>query len=185
MQLLQHSLLRIFFCVVLVSLPSISNAQDSSKENLVKAVLLYNFAKFTDWPVEAFTGPNAPILFSTTGEAMSKTLGQFKGKQVQKRNIELRDFDTGPHYYSHILFISSSENKSVDKILSSIGTKAILTISDIPGFIQKGGMIGLVEKDGKIRFEINFDATRKAGLRISSQLLLLATVVIRDQGEVR
>jgi len=176
---------RVLFCVILISLPSFAYGQNSSRENLVKAVFLYNFAKFTDWPVEAFSGPDAPILLSATGESMSKTLGQFEGKQIHKRDVELRDFATDPQYYSHILFISSSESKTAAKILAKIDSKPILTVSDIPDFIHKGGMIGLVKKDGRIRFEINFSATRKAGLRISSQLLLLATVVVRDQEEVR
>ncbi len=116
---------------------------------------------------------------------MATTLGQFEGKQVKKRSIKYRDFNSDPQYFSHILFISSSEHKSVDRILSKVANKAILTISDIPNFIYKGGMIGLVKKDDKILFEINFDETRKAGLRISSQMLLLATVVLRDQAEVK
>jgi hypothetical protein len=178
-------MLRILLCIAMLCWPTVGYGNNAGKENLVKAVVLYNFAKFTDWPEETFTGPAAPIFFSATGKDMSETLFKLEGKQVKKRDVKLRHFDTNPQYYSHILFISSSEGKSAAKILSGIDNKPILTVSDIPGFIHQGGMIGLIKKDGRIRFEINFDATRKAGLRISSQLLLLATTVIRDQVEVR
>ncbi len=184
-QYMRFAIVIFFFCAVLHSIPVFSYAQDSNKEDLVKAVLLYNFAKFTDWPVKVFSGQSGPIFFSATGVSMAKILGLFEGKQVKKRSIKFRDFNSNPQYFSHILFISSSDHKSVDQILSKIANKAILTISDIPNFIHKGGMIGLVKKDDRIRFEINFDATRKAGLRISSQMLLLATVVLRDQAEVK
>lgn len=175
--------LRLLLCIAFLCPPFTTYGQESEKENLVKAVVIYNFAKFTEWPEETFESPNSPIVFTATGEAMSKTLAQFEGRQVKKRDISLGHFNDNSGQSSHILFISSTDEQSVEKILERIDNKPILTVSDIPGFIYKGGMIGLVKEGGRIRFEINFDATRKAGLRISSQLLLLATVVVRDQEE--
>jgi hypothetical protein len=57
-----------------------------------------------------------------------------------------------------------------------------LTVSDIGGFAQAGGMIGLVEADQRIRFDINLATTHQANLKLSSQLLKLATIVEQSGG---
>ncbi|MBL7215949.1 MAG: YfiR family protein, partial [Phycisphaerae bacterium] len=52
-----------------------------------------------------------------------------------------------------------------------------LTISDLVGFAKRGGIIGFVEDNNKIRFEINLDAAQKENIKIRSQLLTLAKEV--------
>ena len=177
-----HVCVRILICLALVCCP-LSAYGATEKEDLVKAVVIYNFAKFTDWPEESFEDPSAPIVFTSIGENMKKTLTQFEGRQIKNRSLALGHFEYTPEYYSHVIYISSREEKEVKKVLELVKNKPILTVSDIPGFIDIGGMIGLLKEEGRIRFEINFDATQKAGLKVSSQLLLLATKVLRDQGE--
>ena len=77
----------------------------------------------------------------------------------------------------HILYVSQSEKTRQQPILSALHNKPILTVSDIVGFSQKGGMITLINVDQQIQFEINPDAITRAGLEISSKLIELAKVV--------
>ena len=52
-----------------------------------------------------------------------------------------------------------------------------LTVSDMDRFIQKGGMVGFILDESRVRFNINLTATQEARLKISSQLLKLAKMV--------
>jgi hypothetical protein len=52
-----------------------------------------------------------------------------------------------------------------------------LTVGDERGFVDEGGMIALRVVDGRVRFDVNVTAARRAGLRLSSQLLQLAMSV--------
>ena len=62
-------------------------------------------------------------------------------------------------------------------VLTKLARLPILTVGDIADFAQEGGMIGLVEAEQRIRFNINLAAARQANLKLSSQLLKLATIV--------
>ena len=75
------------------------------------------------------------------------------------------------------MFISSSEDKQLKDILSSVGKLNVLTVSDLPRFIQQGGMVQFVMADRRVRFEINLAAAQQAGLKLSSELLKVAAAV--------
>jgi hypothetical protein len=79
-----------------------------------------------------------------------------------------------------MVFISVSEKARLREILEGVKEKNILTVSDIEGFSRLGGMIELVLDDERVRFEVNLDATTKAGLELSSELLKVARVVRRS-----
>ena len=64
-----------------------------------------------------------------------------------------------------------------------LGSQPVLTVSDLPGFAQQGGVIGLVRQGGRLRFEINRGVAQAAGLRLSVDLLSLAMSVV--DGTVR
>ena len=78
---------------------------------------------------------------------------------------------------SHILFISASEKAWLPAMLSGLGEASVLTVSDMEHFTERGGMISLRLVGQKVRFDINLDATERAGLKLSSQLLRLARVI--------
>ena len=77
----------------------------------------------------------------------------------------------------HILFVCRSEKKNLPVILSRTIGHPVLTVSDMEGFAREGGIIGMNDAGGKIKFEINTEAAGKAELKISSQLLKIARIV--------
>jgi hypothetical protein len=79
-----------------------------------------------------------------------------------------------------MLFISSSEANRLNKIIDALDNSAVLTVSDIPQFSQRRGMIQFVLEENRIRFEVNLTATQRAGLTLSSELLKVATVVRKN-----
>jgi hypothetical protein len=76
-----------------------------------------------------------------------------------------------------IIFVSSTERQRLQEIFDNSKSAHVLTVGEVQGFAQDGGIINFVEENNKIRFEINAEAARRTGLNISSELLKLAKLV--------
>jgi hypothetical protein len=176
------------FVALWVSCPSAKSAELVEKPQL-QAAFLYHFAKFVDWPPSSFPETNSPFIVGVLGGG---SFGSDPFNGYLKNNVE-GQFLNG-HRFSvvsfanvkdaqvlncHILFIGTSETKRLDEIFRTLRGRSILTVSEIENFAQNGGMIQFTTQktstDIRIRFEINKDAVRIANMRMSSQLLSLAT----------
>ncbi len=142
-------------------------------EYAVKAAYLYNFAKFVEWPPETFADADAPLRVCIAGDnPFGGALATLSDKTVGSHRVEVLLVPATTGFdQCHIVFISRAEQGRFKALLAKLGRLPILTISDI------GDMIGLVETNQRIRFDINLAATRQANLKLSSQLLKLATIV--------
>jgi hypothetical protein len=163
-----------------VSMPVSAQAARSNESEL-KAAFLYNFIKFTEWPAEQMANKSAPFVIGVLGRdplgaALDKTI---EGESFHQKPIVIRRFARLDEsaLQSHALFISASEESHLPMILKLLDGQAILTVSDIENFAQRGGGIQLKKESNKIVFEINIEAARRAGLAIHAQLLKLAKVV--------
>jgi hypothetical protein len=152
------------------------NSQPS--EYQIKAAFIYNFARFVDWPTQAFADSTSPMTIGVLGKnVFGDNLQQaISGKMIKGHPLQFRQFDSiSDATNCQVLFISSSEKSHFSKILARLQGACVLTVSeDTDSFIGDGGMINLVIVDDKVRFAINNDAAKKAGLSISSKLLSLA-----------
>jgi hypothetical protein len=149
----------------------------SSNEYQVKAAFLYNFAKFVEWPSEAFGGSNAPLVIGVVGDdPFGGALDQaINGKSIGGHSLLVRRLRWGQDLRScQILYISSSERKHLSQIIQSLRGASVLTVGDMGDFNQHGGMINFVLEASRVRFEINSRGADQAGLRISSKLLTLS-----------
>jgi len=167
----------------LILAPAGNAQRNKPEEYQVKAVYLFNFGKFIEWPTngnkpEAFTicvlgrDPFGPVLDATiAGEAIDNQ--KFTAKRIENSRNAME---------CQILFVSSSESGHAKDILTALHDSAILTVSDMPEFANNGGMIQFVMLDNKVRFEVNLAAAEKAGLTMSSQLLKVATEIKRGAG---
>ena len=157
--------------------PSAPAAEATSVEYKIKAGYLLKFASFVEWPTNAFPSPATPIILGVLGKDpfgadLDSTIG---GKCVEGRALRIRRFDEGDDVSGcHILFISSSERKRLPQILDGLKNSCTLTVSESDEFTQSGGMISFVRQENTIRFEINVEAARRAGLKLSSKLLQVA-----------
>lgn len=160
-------------------------AAPPAPEYQLKAVFLYNFAQFVNWPPEAFERTDAPLVIGIVGD---DPFGSFlddlvRGEKIGERPIAIRRFARGePITACHILFISPSEAGNFEKIIAQLKGRSILSVSDIPSFSRRGGMIRFVNESGKIRMRVNLKAAKSAGLELSSKLLRPATIVNSDGG---
>lgn len=156
--------------------PGIAQTAPPSEYQL-KAAFLYNFAKFIDWPSEAFASENAPFVIGILGDdPFGKILQDtVKGKAINTHPIALRPFrDAADTTGCHLLFISRSLKENFPEIIKKLQGKSVLTVSETEPFIESGGMINFVEDAKKVRFQINETAAKAAKLRMSSKLLSLA-----------
>lgn len=144
-------------------------------EYTVKAAMLYNFAKFVDWPGDTLAADNR-IAFCIAGKSpLNGPLQQLQGKPVKGRTVSVRQVARPDEIAGcQVLFIPQAESARLSAYLQQAGHHSILTVSDLDRFAASGGMIGFYEEDNKIRFEINPDAVQKRRLQISSHLLNLA-----------
>ena len=149
------------------------------EEYAVKAAYLYHFAKYVEWPPETFATAAAPLTVCIAGaDPFGDALTTLLGKQVENHPVEVRYLPgaTGLEQ-CHLVFVSRAAQDQVKALLAKLARLPIVTVSDIDGFAEAGGMIGLVEAELRIRFRINLSAARQARLKLSSQLLKLATIV--------
>jgi hypothetical protein len=152
----------------------------TSRQHQVKAAFLYNFTQFVEWPASAFTEERSPIVIGVMGD---DTLGYYldelvTGEEINGHPLEIHRFDpNGEIKKCHILFINVMSKIKLKEVLEKTKGESILTVSDMPGFIQKGGMIRFNMVDNKLRFQINPVASDSAELKISSKLLQLAEIV--------
>jgi YfiR/HmsC-like len=167
---------------VVVLLVSCTRAQSpSAGEYQIKAAFLYNFAKFVEWPPSSFRDESAPLQICVIGrdpfgEALRNITHE---KTVNGHKLEVHQIvDLRLARTCHILFIATSEQAQLKRILESVEGSDALTVGDTKDFIEQGGMINFVLENERVQFEVSRKAAERAGLKISSKMLAVAKVVI-------
>jgi len=145
----------------------------------LRALYLFNFAKYTEWPKEAFADSAAPFVLGILGDdPFGKDIDIINGKQIKNRKLVVRYFSTAEAARDcHILFISPSEKDRVPETLQALSQSSVLTVSEFEGFMDQKGIVNLAEEKKRLVFEINQAAAEKAGLKLDARLLQLAKAV--------
>ncbi len=154
-------------------------AQEQMHEYSVKAALVLNFARFTQWPVQAPPADEPLGLCILGKKALAPAFLGIDGKTVNGRPLHV-SFAEGPEEIPacNILFLTRDfEKMTPDEIFTLLGDRPVLTVGETPEFIAAGGMINLFEKNNRLRFEVNPGTIRRHGLKLSSRLLKLAIIV--------
>jgi hypothetical protein len=149
-------------------------------EYQVKAVFLYNFANFVKWPEKAFHSNDDSFYICIYGkDPFKKNLDiAVQGEKVQGRQILIKRSNVLAELLNcQILFISDSEASDLKNILIDIGSRPILTVSDIVDFAQAGGIIEFYLQSSNVRLMINLAAARQVDLVISANLLRVSKIV--------
>jgi hypothetical protein len=153
-------------------------------EYQVKAVFLFNFSQFVDWPASAFASAGAPLVIGVLGDdpfgaALDEAV---RGEAVNGRPLEVRRYSTVEEVdHCHILFINIAAKDRLEQALARLRVRQVLTVGDSENFARAGGVIQFVTIDNKIRLQINLDAAKLANLSISSKLLRPAQIVTTAQ----
>ncbi|MEP7320581.1 MAG: YfiR family protein [Saprospiraceae bacterium] len=145
----------------------------------VKAVFVYNFTQFIDWPKDAFEFDEEPLIIGVLGDNPFGTNLEeaVKGERVGTHPIQVRYFkDIADLSKCHILYINLNQPDAVKRAINSLAGHSTLTIQDMEEFPQWGGMIRFFINESKINLVINTTAAKAAKLRISSKLLKVAKI---------
>jgi len=171
----------VLFACQLLSTTSLSYAEQSkTKEYYIKAAFIYNFARLVTWPDTAFTGSNQAMRICLTGDTpFADALIPLSKKKAHNRSLLIASNVTSETLTAcHILFIDSSHKKHFAAIIRRLKKHYTLTISAAEGFAQQGGHIRLyLNKKNTHSLEINLQAIKSSGLKISSRILSLADIV--------
>ena len=153
--------------------------ENPSREYAIKAAFLYNFAKFVEWPSNAFTDNKAPVRLCVLGkDSFGIALDSLEGKTIHGRKLTIERLNcTEDLTICHILFISETEKKQLANIFDHVKYSSVLTVGDTENFAGLGGIINFTMVKKKIRFQINLAAADRAELKISSKLLKLADII--------
>jgi hypothetical protein len=167
----------------LLCVPGLAGQQTRPSEYEVEATYLYNFSRFVEWP--ATSPPAEPAAFAICvlgqnpfGRALANTVANenINGKNVVAKQVQTSE-DAA---VCRVLFISASEEGRLKQVLAGLSNASVLTVSDLPRFTERGGMIQFVLEDNRVRFQVNVTTAKRAGLVMSSELLKLATTVRRN-----
>lgn len=153
-------------------------AQAAVPEYQLKAAYLVNFARFVSWPAAADGGDEFSICVLGTdpfGAALDTTVSDVTvgGRRAVPRRLGALGGMDG----CRVLFVSAAEAARLETILAALGDRPVLTVSDMPQFARRGGMIQFVNDGERVRFEVDLQPAQDAGLTLSSNLLRVATVV--------
>jgi hypothetical protein len=149
-------------------------------EHEIKAVYLFNFAQFVEWPSEVFPEGDSPIIIGILGKDpfggfLEETI---QGEEVSGHPLQVKHYANVKEIENcHILFIHPVLIPKLDNILKELKGKEILTVSDGSNFIKQGGMIRFIKESNKIRLQINLSAVKASDITISSKLLRLSEIV--------
>lgn len=153
----------------------VASAEGLSPEQ-IKASMLYNFAKFVDWPPHA----NSEMVLCVLGsDPFGPALDSLDGKPLKDKTLSVRRIASATQGQTcHVLFVSSSESGDLPSLLKILRDMPVLTVSDMGGAAAQGIMIEIVVvEQRRLGFKINLKAARQSRLEISSQLLKLAQTV--------
>lgn len=185
--------------------PGLAYAEDAEAQRAIKikAAFVLNFIKYTTWPDKAFKSADSPLIIAVVGpDTLGSVLdGTVRGQKVNEHLIEVRRFnrpeppsgdashqdqksyeDEMESYFaslrqSHLLFVTEIYSGHLQQVLrrGCVGTQ--LSVGDVPDFAERGGMIGLVQRDGKIAFDVNLKRIQRSRLAVSSKILSLGRTV--------
>ena len=181
----RHSRLSCLWLTLVVFAATAVPAYAAPSEYQVKAVFLFNFAQFVNWPAESFPRPDAPFVIGVLGEDPfgAQLDDVVRGEHAEGRRIAIERYrNVGEIRNCNILFIGRGEAAHLGEILAALKGRSILTVSDADPDGPHGVMIRLVNESNRIRLRIDVAAAKDCNLTISSKLLRPAEIVGRGEG---
>lgn len=153
-------------------------------EQEIKAGLLYNFMKYTDWPADEAQEPRAPMVVCLFGgDPFNGRLQSMAGRTVNSHVIALRELHTTDELEKcSLVFVHADAKRQWPQLRAALAEKAMLTVSDFPGFANSGGMIEFTRIENRIGVKVGTVAMMAAHLQVEDRLLKLTSATPRETG---
>lgn len=148
---------------------------NATKEETVKAAILYNLARFSEWKSTSLEEENNRFwICATSHDPMIDALNTLEGKLIEGNKVTINILHEPSDNVSNcrILYLSKKVEEKYD--LNALTEKGILTVGERHEFLSKGGGIAIIRKDNKLGFSINKTVMLKANVIPSSKILKLA-----------
>jgi hypothetical protein len=178
---------RIFVCIwLLVFLGSHQDAFGSRKkaeEYQAKTALLFNFAKLSNWPSEAFADGDSTFIFATLGpNPFGSALSVIRGKSMHGRPIEVQHYGSVDDFQPcQVLFTSSDSLSKLRQLHPELFERGhMLTVGEADEFARMGGILHLTFDEDRLAFIVNLGSARHAKIEISASLLNLAIEIVEN-----
>ena len=165
-----------------VLLASTESTPQLTKEFHIKALFLYNFANFVEWPSDAFKDTETPLRMCLYGSVpFGGFLDAVDGTRIRDRNLKIirtsdpADIESG----CHILFVGTNHLDTIEQLFKNMNHLFVLSIGNVEGFTDKGGIVNILRTQDQQKFDINLSKAIENGLLIDSDLLSLARIINR------
>ncbi len=153
---------------------AVAIAEPPDSRSLI-AALNYNFAKYADWPGEEQADSIRLCYFT---DSFKNSFTELHDKAIFDKPVSTRQInDVEQTSHCHLVYIDRSERDILQRLFIYLRDKPVLTVSDIAGFVDDGGMIEIVRVNNKFRFKVNMSRMESSNLKMSSQVLKLAVEV--------
>jgi hypothetical protein len=164
--------------VLSASMVAHAAAQDNLRlvEQDIKAGLLYNFLRYTEWPAP-HAQPNAVVCIYGR-DPFEGRLAPMTGRTVNQQRIEVRAVRTYAEMDAcSMLVVSADERARWPQLRAYLARRDVLTVSDYDGFARAGGMIEFTRLNNRVGVRVNVEAVQEANLAVQDRLMRLATAV--------
>lgn len=166
-------------CTLWLAVPVCCAQPKAAPEYQLKAAFLYNLLQFIEWPEQAFKDAASPLVICIYDDrAAGSAFDSYRNEKIRGRQLVFKKFDDMQAGLDcHILFINTQDKKTLAGIAAKTAGRSILTVGEADGWARLGCIINFFTADNKLRFEINPEAAKKAGLKLSSEILKVAKIV--------
>ncbi|MFT7084515.1 MAG: hypothetical protein ACJAV5_000221 [Vicingaceae bacterium] len=173
--------LTILILLFVIVQPAFIPADQGSKVDTnakIKAIFLYNFTKYIQWPADYQTGDFTIAILGDNASLYKELSNMSKVKKVGNQPFTIKLIDDASEIgKSHIVYIPKDNNAVVSKALSTVKGKSTLVVTESPGYAQRGATINFTITGGQQKFELNKLTAQQHNLKVSSTLESKAVLV--------
>lgn len=161
---------------LLLALSPPALAQRQASEPEIKAAILANMLLFVEWPESGEEAEEPLAVCYLSDSPVAEALVRLDGKILRKRRLRMLRIDAPGADRCHALYVSQGDDAAL--LASPPGPGPLLLVGDTPGHLQRGVMVNLELVAGRVVFDVDLRAARRAGLNVSSKALRLARTVL-------
>ncbi len=144
----------------------------------IKAVYIYNFAKYIEWPSDSKSGMFTIGILGDNDAIYNELNKMSKVKKVSNQSFSIKRFASINDVNSpNILYIQNASSTKLNQAVSKLKGKSTLIVTEKPGLARQGSAINFILEGSKQKFELNKSITESHNLKVASTLENLAVLV--------
>jgi hypothetical protein len=165
-----------------LAIPAAARAEPPTvaSERSVKAAYIYRFLPYVEWPAGVLPAGSPLVIGVVAADDVAHELEQVvRNRPGEGRSIVVRRLGPSDAWVGlHVLYAGHEAATRIQQVAKALQDRSVLTVSDIERAVERGFVIGFVEVESRLRFEVNADTAERSGLKLSSRLLQVALRVI-------